>query len=88
MANSSQAIKRVRQQEKRRLHNTSQKSAVRTAIKRVLSAIKTDGKEAAQAAFKSAVVSIDRLAGRKVIHANKAARLKGRLNKKIQEAGK
>ncbi len=86
MANSPQAIKRARQAEKRRLHNASQKSAVRTTIKKVLSALKTDGKKAAQAAFKMAIVSIDRLAGKNLIHANKAARLKSRLNKKIREA--
>ncbi len=84
MANSSQAIKRARQQEKRRLHNASQKSATRTTIKKTLSALK-EGKEAAQTAYKAAVMSIDRLAGKNVMHPNKAARLKSRLNKKVKE---
>jgi len=88
LANSKQAIKRARQQNKARLHNMSQKSATRTAVKKVLAAVKTGSKEAAQTAFKAAVVSIDRLAGGNIIHANKAARLKSRLNKKILENNK
>jgi len=88
VANSPQAIKRARQAEKRRLHNTSQKSAMRTTVKKVLSALKKEDKEAASTAYKSVRVSVDRLAGKNVIHRNKAARLKSRLNKKIQQASK
>ena len=86
MANSKQATKRIRQAEKHRLHNASQKSAMRTRVKKVLSLISAGKKNEAKVALKDASASLDRLAGRNVIHANKAARLKSRLNKKIKEA--
>lgn len=86
MANSKQATKRIRQAEKHRLHNASQKSAMRTRVKKVLSLIGAGKKNEAKVALKDASASLDRLAGRNVIHANKAARLKSRLNKKIKEA--
>lgn len=84
MANSPQARKRARQNVKRELHNASQRSAMRTAIKKTLKSIENKDKEAAQAQFKNAVVQIDRLAGRNLIHPNKAARLKSRLNKRLR----
>jgi len=84
LANSPQAIKRARQQIKRHKRNIDQKTASRTTVKKVLSAVKAEGKEAALAAFKAAVRSLDRLAGKNLIHRNKAARLKSRLNKKIR----
>lgn len=84
MANSPQARKRARQAIKRRLRNLSQKSEMRTAIKKVLKAVETKDLAAAQAAFKAATKEIDILAGRDMIHANKAARLKSRLNAKVK----
>jgi len=86
LANSKQATKRARQAEKHRLHNASQKSGMRTRIKQVLSLISAGKKDEANVAMKEATIGIDRLAGRNLIHANKAARLKSRLNKKIKEA--
>lgn len=86
MANSKQATKRARQAEKHRLHNASQKSAMRTTIKQVLNLISAGKKEEAKEALKPAVESIDRLAGRGLVHANKAARIKSRLNKKLKSA--
>lgn len=85
MANSPQARKRIRQNLKRNLHNTSQRSEVRTAIKNTLKSIKDNDKEATQESFKHTVVIIDRAAGRRIIHQNKAARLKSRLHKKMKE---
>lgn len=87
MANTAQARKRVRQAEKRRLHNHSQKSAMRTAIKKVLLALREKNIDAAKEAFKSATVLIDRLAGRNLVATNKAARIKSRLNKRLKAAG-
>lgn len=85
MANSPQAIKRVRQAEKHRLRNMSQKSTMRTMIKNVLKLIKSHGDaEAVKAALKKAAVNIDRLVSRKLVHKNKAARLKSRLNLKVK----
>ena len=84
MANSAQARKRVRQAEKRRSRNASHRSMMRTHIKKVVNAIEAGDKDAATEAYKSAVPAIDRMAGKGLIHANKAARHKSRLNAAIR----
>ncbi|MEM8593694.1 MAG: 30S ribosomal protein S20 [Pseudomonadota bacterium] len=84
MANSPQAKKRARQAVGRRNHNASLRSLVRTEIKRVIAAIEAGDKEAAQAVYKAAVPIIDSIADKNIIHKNKAARHKSRLNAKIK----
>ena len=84
MANSPQAKKRARQSEKRRTHNTSQRSLVRTVIKKVNAAVDTGDAEAAKTAYDSAVPVIDRMADKGIIHKNKAARHKSRLNTQVK----
>ncbi len=84
MANSPQARKRARQAEVRRKHNASLRSAMRTSVKKVLKAIHNGDKEGASAAYQAAVPMLDRMAGRGIIHANKAARHKSRLNTRIR----
>ncbi|MDH5470931.1 MAG: 30S ribosomal protein S20, partial [Gammaproteobacteria bacterium] len=84
MANSAQAIKRARQAENSRQLNASQRSNMRTYIKKVINAIESGDKDAASAAFKVAVPVIDSAAGKGLIHANKAARHKRRLNQHIR----
>ncbi|MBW5803038.1 30S ribosomal protein S20 [Coxiella endosymbiont of Ornithodoros amblus] len=84
MANSAQAKKRARQNEKRELHNTSQRSAVRTAVKKILKSLQANDFSAAQSAYQYAVQILDKSAGRRIIHRNKAARLKSRLSQKIK----
>ncbi|HSG11126.1 MAG TPA: 30S ribosomal protein S20 [Gammaproteobacteria bacterium] len=84
MANSAQAIKRARQAENSRQLNASQRSNMRTYIKKVINAIESGDKDAASAAFKAAVPVIDSAAGKGLIHANKAARHKRRLNQHIR----
>lgn len=84
MANSSQARKRARQAEKRRSHNASLRSLVRTNIKRVVAAIRSGDAERAREAYKKAVPVIDRMADKGIIHKNKAARHKSRLNAQIK----
>ncbi|MGA0840138.1 MAG: 30S ribosomal protein S20 [Pseudomonadales bacterium] len=84
MANSPQARKRARQSEQRRGHNASQRSMVRTYIKRVIAAIQTGDYATATQAFTSAVPVIDRMADRGILHKNKAARHKSRLNAAIK----
>ncbi|MBH80254.1 MAG: 30S ribosomal protein S20 [Gammaproteobacteria bacterium] len=84
MANSPQARKRARQAEKRRRHNASQRSMVRTYIKRVNAAIDAKDAEAAAAALTAAVPIIDRLTAKGIMHKNKAARHKSRLSAKIK----
>jgi small subunit ribosomal protein S20 len=84
VANTPQAKKRARQNEKARKHNASMRSMGRTYLKKVLSAIQTGDKAAAQTAYVSAVSVIDRIADKGLIHKNKAARHKSRLNAKIK----
>jgi small subunit ribosomal protein S20 len=84
LANSAQARKRARQSEKRRKHNTSRRSLLRTRIKQVVQAIEAGDKSAAEAAYANAVPTIDRMAGGEIIHKNKAARHKSRLFARIK----
>ena len=84
MANSPQAIKRARQAENHRQRNASQRSNMRTYIKRVIAAIKRGDRDAATEAYRAAVPMIDSAAGKGLIHANKAARHKRRLNQHIR----
>ena len=83
-ARKSRARKRARQSEKRRKHNASRRSLLRTRIKQVLKAIQTGDQQAAQAAYTVAVPVIDRMAGQDIIHKNKAARHKSRLAARIK----
>jgi small subunit ribosomal protein S20 len=85
LANIKSAKKRARQSEKRRMHNKSIRSAMRTSIKRVLGAIKAGDAAKAQEAYQAAVPMIDRMATKGIIHKNKAARHKSRLNAKIRQ---
>jgi len=84
VANSPQAKKRARQGEKRRQHNAGMRSMVRTYIKKVLAAIASGDAEAAKAAYAEAVPVIDRMANKRIIDKNKAARHKSRLNAKVK----
>ena len=76
MANTSSAEKRIRQDRKRTAHNRAQRSRMRTAIKRVSSAANAGE---AQEALKEVSALLDRLATRRIIHPNKAARKKSQL---------
>ena len=84
MANSLSARKRARQAERHRRRNASQRSHVRTAIKKVLAAIEVGDKSAAQAAYKEVVPAIDRSVAKGVMPKNKAARHKLRLNNHVR----
>ena len=69
MANTAQAKKRAKQALVRRERNFSQKSAMRTAIKKVLKAVQTGDKAVAQASLKEVSVLADRAVNKKLIHA-------------------
>ena len=84
MANSAQASKRARQAEDHRQRNASQRSTVRTAIKKVVKAIDSGDKAAATAAYTEAVPVIDASVTKGHVHKNKAARHKSRLNAHIK----
>ncbi len=84
MANTPQAKKRARQNDKARAHNASLRSMVRTYIKKVIAAIESGDATAAKAAYNEAVPVIDRIADKGVFHKNKAARHKSRLNAQVK----
>ncbi|MDA0941605.1 MAG: 30S ribosomal protein S20 [Proteobacteria bacterium] len=84
MANTIQARKRARQNDKQRVHNASLKSSFRTAIKKIMKAVLTGDKKVAKETFDSNVSIIDRIADKKIVHKNKAARHKSRLNAAIK----
>ena len=84
MANTAQARKRARQNLKNRRHNASLRSRVRTAIKNVQAQVAAKDYAAATEAYKTAVPVIDRMADKGIIHKNKAARHKSRLNAAVK----
>jgi len=84
LANTAQARKRARQAENNRQLNAGQRSNTRTSIKKVLKAIEAGDKDAAKKAYDEAVPVIDKAAGKGLMHANKAARHKSRLNQHIR----
>ena len=84
MANSAQARKRARQAVKQNAHNSSLRSEYRTAVKNVRKAVASGDKVAAAAAYLTATRVIDSIADKKIVHKNKAARHKSRLNASIK----
>ena len=84
MANSKQSAKRARQAEKNRQHNVALRSRMRTSIKNVLKAIADGNVEEANNRFKATVPQIDTMVNKGLVHKNKAARTKSRLNARIR----
>lgn len=84
MANSAGSRKRARQAIKRRAHNGSLRSMVRTYLKKVDAAIETGNKAEAQTAYAVATSQLDKAANKGLYHKNKAARHKSRLSAKIK----
>ena len=78
MPQHKSAKKRMRQNEKRRKRNKSRKSRLRTKIKKLRS---LDDKEAAQELLNDVKGDLDRLAAKGIIHQNKAANRKSKLEK-------
>ncbi len=84
MANHQDAIKRNKQNEKRRAQNRHYRSVMRNQIKRVRVAVDAGDKAAANAELSKAVSVIQRVAGKRVIHKNQAARRCARLNAAVR----
>jgi len=84
LANSRQATKRARQGEGRRQRNATVRSKMRTFLKRVVKAIESGDKTAADAAYKAVVPAIDRSVAKGIMPKNKAARHKSRLNTHVR----
>ena len=88
MANIKSAIKRNKQNEKKRLHNRVYRGRARTFVQKARSTIAKEGGEEAKTAVLQAISELDRAAGKGVIHKNNAARRKGRLMKLLASAAK
>ena len=88
MANSPQAKKRIRQNNKARTNNTALKTRMRTAIKKVLTAIKQGDHGIAMTTLRHAQKLIDGLATKGLLKRNTAARYTSRLNAKVKHLAK
>ena len=84
MANIKSSKKRAKQAVVRNLRNNSQRSQMRTAVKKVLKALDANDAAGAQEEFNSAQPLLDRFSARGLIHKNKAARHKSRLAARIK----
>ena len=84
MANIASARKAARQSEKRRVLNASQRSELRSAIKRVRKAIEAGDKVAARAVLRESTKVLDSIADKKIVHKNFASRTKSRLAQAIK----
>ncbi|QDT02281.1 30S ribosomal protein S20 [Rubripirellula lacrimiformis] len=84
MPNTASAKKRLRQNEKLRLHNRAQRSKLRGQLRRVRDAVKAGDFAAAQTEMRLAQKRIDQAAAKNLLHDNTAARTKSRLNKMVK----
>ena len=80
MANTPSAIKRIRQNERRRLRNRGIRSQLRTAVKTARTALGTSGTDV-RAAVSEAIRTLDKAVTKGVIHRNKAANQKSKLTR-------
>lgn len=84
MANTKSAEKAARQAEKHRARNVALRSRMRSAIRKVTSAIASGNKAEAATGYKEAVPVIDTLVNKAIIHKNKASRHKSRLAARVR----
>ncbi len=80
MANHKSSLKRIRQSEKRRVENRYYAVTARNAVRKLRA---TENKDEAVASLPKVVSMLDKLAKKNIIHANKAANLKSKLQKHV-----
>lgn len=83
MAHARSAIKRHRQELRRRARNQARRTGARSAVRRVRELIAAGTQEEAAAAVREASSILDRAARKGVLHANNAARRKSRLMRQL-----
>ena len=83
MAQRLSAKKDIRRRKKRTLQNKSVKSAARTQVKKVLTAVSAKDYESAVRELSLAYKKVDKGAKIRAFHPSKASRLKSRLAKKV-----
>ena len=86
MPNTPSAIKRLKQNAKRRMRNRIAKKIIRTYTKRTLAAVSAKEFEKAEADFRTATAKIDKAGARRILHPNTAARRKSKLARDYQAA--
>jgi small subunit ribosomal protein S20 len=79
MPTSPSAIKRLKQSQKRRMHNRITKKIIKTLIKRTMASVAAKEFDKAEADFRQATAKIDKAGVRRVLHPNTAARRKSKL---------
>jgi small subunit ribosomal protein S20 len=82
MANHKSSLKRIRQDQKRRLHNRYYAKAMRAAVRKLRA---TTDKAEAEQQYPAVQKMLDKLAKTKIIHKNKAANLKSKLARYISK---
>ncbi len=87
MANSAQAKKRARQNDKQRAHNASLRTQLRTAVKKVQKAVAAGDQPAAMTQMQASQSVIDRIADKRIVHKNLASRVKSNLVRAIKGMG-
>ena len=87
MAHSASAIKRVRQNVKRRLRNRSNRSRLRSHIKKLRLALETASVEDAKKLLPSTMSLVDVMVKKGIIHENTGNRYKSRLSRRLASAG-
>lgn len=75
--------KRARQNEKRRQHNITMRSALRTTIRKVVSAVETGDASTAAAELPHAIRALGKASSKGLIHRNQAARKISRLTRRV-----
>jgi small subunit ribosomal protein S20 len=86
MPNHKSAKKRVRQSERRRLINRSNRAELRTAIKKLRTALAGGDSKTRAAVLPATVSAIDKAVQKGVLHRNAAARHKSRLTARVNQA--
>ena len=87
MANTPQAEKRIRRNDRRAAVNKARLSRIRTYVKKVESAIAAGDKASAETALKAAQPELARGVAKGVMHKNTASRKYARLNKAVLALG-
>jgi small subunit ribosomal protein S20 len=86
MPTTKSAKKRLRQSENRRERNRAVKSALRSMIRKVRESVTAKNVAQAEEQMRVAAKKLDQAASKNIIHRNKAARLKSRLQRTIKTA--
>jgi small subunit ribosomal protein S20 len=86
MPNTPSAIKRLKQSQKRRMHNRITRKVIKTLTKRTMASVAAKEFEKAESDFRLTTARIDKAGARRVLHPNTAARRKSKLARDYQAA--